>query len=63
MESPKSTAAVRPHWNKGNLIGQKTPLKLKEIWAIRVHLQLAERRGNSPCSIWPLTANFEPVTS
>ena len=21
-------------WNKGKLIGQKSPLKLKEIWAI-----------------------------
>ena len=28
-------------WNKGKLIGQKLPLKLKEIWAIRVRLQLA----------------------
>lgn len=28
-------------WNKGRLIGQKYPLKLKEIWAIRVRLQLA----------------------
>ena len=23
-------------WNKGNLIGQKAPFKLKEIWAIRI---------------------------
>lgn len=29
-------------WNKGRLIGQKLPLKLKEIWAIRVRLQLAQ---------------------
>ena len=28
-------------WNKGKLIGQKPPLKAKEIWAIRVRLQLA----------------------
>jgi integrase len=28
-------------WNKGKLVGQKLPLKLKEIWAIRVRLQLA----------------------
>jgi integrase len=27
-------------WNKGNLIGQKPPLKLREIWAIRIRLQL-----------------------
>ena len=30
-------------WNKGKLIGQKPPLKLKEIWAIRIHLQLSKR--------------------
>lgn len=30
-------------WNKGKLIGQKSPLKLKEIWAIRIRLQLANR--------------------
>ena len=28
-------------WNKGKLIGQKPPLKLKEIWAIRIRRQLA----------------------
>lgn len=28
-------------WNKGKLIGQKLPLKLKEIWAIRIRLQMA----------------------
>jgi len=28
-------------WNKGRIIGQKLPLKLKEIWAIRIRLQLA----------------------
>jgi len=30
-------------WNKGKLIGQKPPLKLKEIWAIRIRLQIAHR--------------------
>jgi integrase len=30
-------------WNRGGLIGQKAPLKLKEIWAIRIRLQLACR--------------------
>jgi len=33
----------REPWNKGKLIGQKSPLKLKDIWAIRVRLQLAKR--------------------
>ena len=32
-----------PAWNKGNLIGQKPPLKLKEVWAIRTRLQIAHK--------------------
>jgi len=28
-------------WNKGKLTGQKPPLKLKEIWAIRTRLQMS----------------------
>jgi integrase len=31
-------------WNKGKLIGQKAPFKLKEIWAIRVRLQIYRRQ-------------------
>ena len=27
-------------WNQGRLVGQKLPLKLKELWAIRIRLQL-----------------------
>ncbi len=27
-------------WNKGRLVGQKRPLKPKEVWAIRVRLQM-----------------------
>ena len=30
-------------WNKGKLVGQKAPLRLKDIWAIRVRLQLGSR--------------------
>ena len=30
----------RVPWNKGKIVGQKAPLKLHEIWAIRVRLQL-----------------------
>jgi integrase len=33
--------AVNVPWNKGRLIGQKSPLKLSEILAIRVRLQIA----------------------
>ena len=28
-------------WNKGKLVGQKLPLKLEEIWSIRIRLELA----------------------
>lgn len=31
----------REPWNKGKLTGQKPPLKLREIWGIRIRLQLA----------------------
>ena len=31
-------------WNKGRLIGQKRPLKPKDVWTIRVRLQMEERR-------------------
>jgi hypothetical protein len=34
---------TREPWNKGKLVGQKAPLKLKDIWAIRIHLQLDQR--------------------
>ncbi len=33
----------REPWNKGKLVGQKAPFKLKEIWAIRVRLQVEHR--------------------
>lgn len=38
-----NTSTITSHmpWNKGKLVGQKTPLRLKDIWAIRVRLQLA----------------------
>ena len=32
----------RQSWNKGKLVGQNTPLRLRDIWAIRVRLQIAE---------------------
>ncbi len=43
-------AVVRPHpepWNKGKLVGQKAPFKLKEIWAIRVRLQTVSQSARS----------------
>lgn len=37
LESP------RDPWNKGRLVGAKTALRLKEVWAIRILLQLSRR--------------------
>jgi integrase len=30
-------------WNKGKLVGQKPPLKQREVWAIRARLELDNR--------------------
>ena len=38
-----SVRTPRAPWNKGKLVGQKPPLKLREIWAIWIRLQLADR--------------------
>jgi integrase len=43
MEQLANDTAARTPWNKGKLVGQKAPLKLKEIWAIRIRLQLEHR--------------------
>ena len=34
----------RAAWNKGRLVGQKRPLRPKEVWAIRVRLQIENRK-------------------
>jgi integrase len=37
---PVSYAAPQTPWNKGKLIGQKPPLKPRQVWAIRTRLQI-----------------------
>lgn len=37
------TSARRGPWNKGKLVGQKAPLKVRDIWAIRVRMQIQVR--------------------
>ncbi len=46
INSKESVMETRDHlhleaWNKGKLVDQKAPLKPKDIWAIRIHLQNA----------------------
>jgi hypothetical protein len=48
MESRESKSTARPPWNKGKIVGQKAPFKLKEIWAIRVRLQQVGEHGPVP---------------
>ena len=43
MDQPNISRQHREPWNKGKLVGQKSPFKLKEIWAIRIRLQLGNR--------------------
>jgi integrase len=42
MGTTVSTAHREP-WNKGKIVGQKAPFKLKDIWAMRVRLQMERR--------------------
>ena len=46
MESPHVSHRHRA-WNKGKVVGQKAPFKIKEIWAIRVRLQMQDLDGDT----------------
>lgn len=37
---PSTAFQSKNPWNKGKLIGQKAPLRLRDIWEIRVRLQI-----------------------
>ena len=39
----ETASPTKVPWNKGKIVGQKAPLKLKDIWAIRIRLQLGKR--------------------
>lgn len=43
MYQPIITQEIHTPWNKGKLSGQKRPLKLQEVWAIRIRLELQEK--------------------
>jgi integrase len=48
LESNRPSVPRRDPWNKGRLIGQKRPLKPRDVWSIRVRLQLqVERRARN----------------
>ena len=41
-----ANAVSRVPWNKGKVVGQKAPFKVKDIWALRVRLQMESRVGD-----------------
>lgn len=43
MNATPTNVPTHAPWNKGKVIGQKAPLKPKDIWSIRVRLQLKNR--------------------
>lgn len=43
MNTPTTTVHHHESWNKGKVVGQKAPLRLRDIWAIRVRLQLRNK--------------------
>ena len=44
MYSKRHQEKTKIAWNKGKLMGQKSPLARQEIWAIRIRLQNEGRR-------------------
>jgi len=42
--NPNSSQANHVPWNKDRLTGPKPPLLLKQVWAIRTHLQISGKR-------------------
>ncbi len=44
IEINTNSASSRVAWNKDHLVGQKRPLRPKEVWAIRVRLQIKHRK-------------------
>ena len=52
MDNESASPAKTP-WNKGKIVGHKAPLKLKDIWAIRIRLQLGHRTRELALSATP----------
>jgi hypothetical protein len=61
-----ANATHREPWNKGKIVGQKAPFKLKDIWALRVRLQMENRVRELALfnpSTWASTASSGDATS
>ena len=51
------TEPSREAWNKGKLVGQKPPLKPKDVWASGSTFRTLTLSAISPCSTLQSTAN------
>jgi len=66
MDQISPTKPRREPWNKGKLVGQKAPLKVKDIWAIRLFEYACRCTTGSETwfsSTSPSTASCEPANS
>lgn len=45
-------------WNQVKLVGQKVPLRLRDIWATVFVFSLPKRRKTWPSSFWPSIVNY-----
>jgi len=51
MTTPQKYIKQNTPWNQGILVGQKRPLKLKDIWTIRIRFEITEQTRDS-VSAW-----------
>ena len=65
MSKSKTQQQERRHspWNKGLLVGQKRPLKPKEVWNIRARLQIEARKRDLAMFNLAMIANCGGATS
>lgn len=63
MESENVAVGRRVPWNRGKFIGQKPPLKLREIGQSEQDFRWRRTSGNSRCSIPQSIASFEGAIS
>lgn len=53
METSTNVVHHEP-WNKGKIVGQKAPFKVKDIWALRVPVQYRTGEALLLLSVWHL---------
>jgi hypothetical protein len=62
METSSNAVHNEP-WNKAKIFGQKAPFKVKDIWALRVRLQMESRVRELALFNLGIYASLADVTS